>query len=39
MQSKVAYFRAFISVKLKTSLLSVNSLFKEFHIFIDHNVS
>ena len=26
-------------LKLKTSLLSVNSLFKEFHIFIDHNVS
>ena len=38
MQSKVAYFRAFV-LKLKTSLLSVNSLFKEFHIFIDHNVS
>ena len=26
-------------LKLKTSLLSVNSLSKEFHIFIDHNVS
>ena len=38
MQSKVAYFRAFVW-HLKTSLLSFNSLSKEFHIFTVHNVS